>query len=143
MPWLQWHLPEKENVVGITISTPSVGGELLRNMEIRAGTKKLEPGFRGKISENILCGKFTGPGGNRRAYTITCESNILADFITIQMLEENSQLQINELELVTSSTGRIETLSNFLSSSNYSISNLVIYLSISRFFVIRCPLLRI
>ena len=110
MPWLQWQLPEKENVVGITISTPSVEGELLRNVEIRAGTTKLEAGYRGKISTNTFCGKFSGPGGNRRAYTILCESKILADFISIQMLEENSQLQINELELVTSSTGKTQIL---------------------------------
>ena len=112
MPWLQWHLPEKENVVGITISIPSVGGELLRNVEVRAGLTNVNPEHKGKISENKFCGKFVGPGGNRRAYTILCESKISANFITIQMLEENSQLQINELELVTSSTGRIQKLFN-------------------------------
>ena len=107
MPWLQWHLPQKENVVGVTISTASVGGELLRNVEIRAGTTKLHPEYRGKILVNQLCGKFIGQGGNRRAYTILCESKILADTITIQLLEDSSQLQINELELVTFSTGTI------------------------------------
>ena len=60
MPWLQWQLPHQTKVVGVAISTPSVGGELLRDVEVRAGRSKLETGFKGKISINNFCGKFTG-----------------------------------------------------------------------------------
>ena len=104
MPWLQWHLPAKTKIIGLTISTPYtyIGGEQLRNVEVRAGATNVDSSLKGRIAVNKLCGKFTGPGANRRAYTIVCENSIPADFITLQTLKNNATLQINELELITS-----------------------------------------
>ena len=105
MPWLQWRLPSKTKIAGVTMSTPSTGGDLLRNVEVRVGNTKVDSEFRGRISVNKLCGEFLGPGNNRRAYTIVCGSYIQADFITVQILNSNAKLQINELELITSFEG--------------------------------------
>lgn len=113
MPWLEWHLPEETTVAGISISTSRFEGERLRNLEIRAGSDQLDPNFRGKIVINDICGKFIGPGANRRSYTILCERPISADFITFQALINDTQLQINEVELITTSEGKLITY-NFL-----------------------------
>ena len=108
MPWLQWHLPYTTKVAGVTISTSWLEGELLKNVEVRAGSNELDSKFKGKIDVNKYCGKFIGPGANRRSYTILCEEPILADFITIQILENKTQLQINEVELITTTEGEIQ-----------------------------------
>ena len=109
MPWLQWHLPVTTNVIGVTISTSRLEGGLLKNLEVRAGSIEIDSRFKGRIGPtNKYCGKFIGPGANRRSYTILCEEPTLADFITIQILENNTQLQINEIELITTSEGRIQ-----------------------------------
>ena len=106
MPWLQWNLPERTKVAGVTISASRFQGELLKNLEVRAGSYALDSSFKGKIGINKLCGKFLGPGANRRSYTILCEEPISADFITIQTLENKTQLQINEVELITTEEGK-------------------------------------
>ena len=110
MPWLQWPLGSRTTMIGITISNPNYntsngGGENLRNVEIRAGLGHLGPDFKGKISKNEICGKFEGPGDSRRAYTIMCEKEIVADYVTLQILDDNANLQINELEIITKSEG--------------------------------------
>lgn len=107
MPWLQWHLPDKAKVAGITISTSRFEGELLKNIEVRAGFSALNSNFKGKIKVNKFCGKFIGPGTNRRSYTILCSDPIPADVITVQTMENKTQLQINEIELITTSEGKL------------------------------------
>ena len=108
MPWLEWHLPEETTVAGISISTSRFEGERLRNLEIRAGSDQLDSDFRGKIVINEFCGKFIGPGANRRSYTILCDRPLSADIITFQALINNTQLQINEVELITTSEGKFD-----------------------------------
>ena len=108
MPWLEWQLPEETTVAGVSISTSRFEGDLFKNLEIRAGSNQLDSNFRGKIVINKFCGKFIGPGANRRSYTILCEKPISADFITFQALVNNTQLQINEVELITTSEGKFD-----------------------------------
>ena len=107
MPWLQWHLPDTTKVAGITISTSRFEGELLKNIEVRAGFSSLDSNFKGKIKVNKFCDKFIGPGANRRSYTILCSVPIPADTITVQTMENKTQLQINEIELITTSEGKL------------------------------------
>ena len=82
-------------------------GELLKNIEVRAGFSALDSNFKGKIKVNKFCGEFLGPGANRRSYTILCSDPISADFITVQTLENKTQLQINEIELITTAEGKL------------------------------------
>ena len=110
MPWIQWHLPKSTNVAGIMISNRnSDGGELLKHVEIRAGSAFLDQslGFTGKININELCGTFVGPGSDRRVYTVMCEKEILADYVSLQILDLKATLQINELEIITKAQGII------------------------------------
>ena len=113
MPWLQLRLNNRTNIMGVVISTPnkdgpnSHGGNNFRNVEIRAGLEHISSQFRGQLTVNTVCGKFKGPGINRRAYLIVCDENIEADFVTVQILDDNATLSINELEIISDiSTGR-------------------------------------
>ena len=107
-PWLQWRLPRSQtHLAGIVISNPNNGdADSLKNVEVRAGNQSLESDFKGEITINQLCGKFDGPGGKNRVYTIMCTDEIVADYITIQIKNKNAKLQLNEIELVTISRGR-------------------------------------
>ena len=106
MPWIQWHLPNTTSVAGIMISSRNRHSEgYLKHLEVRAGTSFVEADFTGKMKINDLCGTFDGPGKDRRVYTIMCEKEIKADYVTLQILDLNSILQVNELEIITKSQG--------------------------------------
>ena len=122
MPWLQWNLPNRTNVFGISISNEygiskfknNTNKNELVNFEVRAGLRSMSdlPDFapehyNGKISINELCGRIEIRGGEDRVYPIICSKSILADFITIQMIDDNAMLQINELELIKESKKKI------------------------------------
>ena len=105
-PWLVWHLSSTTKIIGITVSDRNKGsGENLKMVEIRAGKTSVSSRVQGKITDNELCGKFEGPGENNRVYTIMCGNPILAKYISLQILDKNSTLQINELELITDAQG--------------------------------------
>ena len=105
-PWIQWHLYVPEVITGIKISTrrdtddgnnPRVE---LRNVTIRAGNFSIDRSFKGKITKNILCGVYEGPGNISTTYTINCTKAIMARYITLQMIGNYTALQINELETI-------------------------------------------
>ena len=56
-------------------------------------------GFRGRaITVNKVCGSFGGPGETAGKEQIPCDAPILADYVTVQILETGT-LHINELEV--------------------------------------------
>ena len=74
--------------------------------EVRAGLSSLPEAHTGKIAINQLCGQIEIRGGEDRVYPVICEKSILADYITIQVIDDNALLQINELELIKDTDGK-------------------------------------
>jgi hypothetical protein len=112
---LQWNLPNRTKVFGVSISNEYGISQFnnnthkndLVNFEVRAGLRSVSelsdfsPGIhKGKIAINELCGTIEIRGGEDRVYPIICSKSILADYITIQMIDDNAMLQINELEVI-------------------------------------------
>ena len=107
MPWIQWHLPKTTQMIGIMISSRNrLSAGQLKHLEVRAGTSFVEDNFTGKMRINELCGSFDGPGKNRRVYTIMCKNEIEADYVSLQILDLDSVLEINELEIIPKSQGK-------------------------------------
>ena len=40
-------------------------------------------------------------------YPVICDNGILADYVTIQVIDDNAMLQINELELIIDNDGKL------------------------------------
>ena len=99
-PWLEVGLPSPTNITNVTIvNRASCCGNRLKSVEVRAGMEKIPDGSKGqKLEINTICGHFAGPGENGATYVITCNTPILAKYITIQLLSEN-YLQINEMTI--------------------------------------------
>ena len=114
-PWLQWKLAKPVFVSGIVLCLGGYVGDI----EIRAGNVSMAPGFKGKLSANIICGRFAGPGEVGEDYTIVCDEPILADYVTIQILDDMATLQINELRIISKFQGTITYL-NFSSCLWYT-----------------------
>ena len=108
LPWLQWNLPNRTKVFGVSISNEYGISQFknnthkndLVNFEVRAGLRSIPENYNGKISINELCGTIEIRGGEDRVYPIICNKSILADYITIQMIDDDVMLQINELEVI-------------------------------------------
>ena len=107
-PWLEWHLPTRSKIVGISITDRFYDiGDNLENIEIRAGTTSIDTNHRGKIIMNQFCGSFRGPGKNKRVYVVMCKEEIMADYITLQRMETDSILVISEIEIITEQEGTL------------------------------------
>jgi len=74
-------------------------GYRLRNLEIRAGMTPVDEEFRGKLVVNKKVGEFAGPGVTRETYTIEFDEEVTAQYITLQLTDPNSILQINEIKV--------------------------------------------
>ena len=98
-PWLMVELASKVNLQSIKIFNRANDlGNRLREIEVRAGTTKLSPGFNGReITSNAVCGTFKGPGVTGGVYNITCSPPIQSNVVTIQLLAFEF-LQINEVQ---------------------------------------------
>ena len=115
LPWLQWKLPNETTVIGIAISDEynispfknDTAKEDLLNFEVRAGMTSLAPNFRGEINVNSLCGKVEKRGGEDRVYVVQCKEPIQARYVTVQLIDDNTILHINELEIIKASEGMI------------------------------------
>ena len=78
----------------------------LVNIEIRAGITPIHGSYKGLIRANELCGKIEVRGGEDRVYTIMCEKSIQSDYITVQMIDDDVMLYINELEVIDHLEGK-------------------------------------
>ena len=86
---------------GVNLTHPNIwNGEKLRNIEVRAGMAATDADFAGKIQVNKKCGEYKGPSEVGGEYSIICAEPILANFITVQMLDDSSVLQIDELRIL-------------------------------------------
>ena len=81
-------------------------GSRLSDVEVRAGNTALQSNFTGKITANKICGKFEGPGRNGENYTIDCEEEIMAEYVTIQIIDDNALLNISEIQIQTGYNGK-------------------------------------
>ena len=114
MPWLQWNLPNKTKIKGVSMSNEYGISKFKNNthkndlvkFEVRAGLSSLPETHKGKIAINQLCGKIEIRGGEDRVYPVICDKSILADYITIQVIDDNAMLQINELEIIEDTVGK-------------------------------------
>ena len=99
-PWLQVELINIVDLQSIQIfNRANCCGDRLRDIEVRAGTTKTSPNFRGRIINNAECGTFTGPGADGVNYNITCHAPIRANVVTIQIVGSDVHiLQISEVE---------------------------------------------
>ena len=125
-PWIQANLRKTMLVETITIVNRIAGpdsfdyGNLLQNVEVRAGPQSLGGDFKGPIIINIWCGQLLGPGEAGRIYTIKCKKKIVSKYITVQLMtSEQTTLHISEI-LVNEfkSVGRY-ILIKFKVSNNY------------------------
>ena len=115
MPWLQWKLPNRTKVAGVSISSEYGISKLhdntthkndLVNYEVRAGLSSLPANYKGRILKNVRCGRIEIRGGEDRVYPIVCDQAIIANYITIQIIDDNAVLQINELEVMDGKDGK-------------------------------------
>ena len=115
MPWLQWKLPNRTKVAGVSISSEYGISKLhdntthkndLVNYEVRAGLSSLPANYKGRILKNVLCGRIEIRGGEDRVYPIVCDQAIIANYITVQIIDDNAVLQINELEVMDGKDGK-------------------------------------
>ena len=99
-PWLMVELISTVNLHSVKIyNRADCCGYRLHDVEVRAGTTQIKSKFKGRITENTLCGNFPGPGTDGSVHTITCNPTIQASVVTIQILGTHDEyLQINEVE---------------------------------------------
>merc|ERR1712013_636329 len=99
-PWFQLNLGSPQTVTGVLIlNRINCCGERLKNLEIRAGMTPVDAGFRGKLAVNKKVGEFAGPGVTGETYTIEFDEEVTAQYITLQLTDPNSILQINEIKV--------------------------------------------
>ena len=100
-PWIQWKLPSLTNVKGVTLNF----GSSIRDVEVRAGNFSVHPNYRGKIDRNIVCDIFNGPSEVGEDYDLFCGDVILAEYVTIQTLDDKTRLSINEMKIQSGPRG--------------------------------------
>ena len=110
-PWIQWKLPAQVNITGIKLSSQDCSRltsdcPVLRNIEVRAGRSSINDGVFGKITNNNVCGNFKGPGMEAGEYTIKCKNTLLADVISIQLLDDDSILQLRGIQIEKDVNGK-------------------------------------
>ena len=54
----------------------------------------------------MKCGTFKGPGNAGGEYTIWCADTIFADFISIQLLDDNKMLQLSGIKIEKDVNGK-------------------------------------
>ena len=101
-PWIQWKLPVQVRIKGVNLTLSNVWKETkrLKIIEVRAGMAAIDPKFAGKIQVNEKCRQYKGQVEVGGEYSIMCTDPILANFITIQVLDDSSVLRIDELRII-------------------------------------------
>jgi hypothetical protein len=106
-PWLKIEFDQAVTLTGIRLyNRQDCCGDRLNNIMVRAGSSRIPDDYSGIITQNTLCGNFTGPGENAGVYVVTCKYPIIADVITIQIVKSGNQiLQLDEVEFITEDEG--------------------------------------
>ena len=102
----------------------------LVNYEVRAGLSSLPANYKGRILKNVRCGRIEIRGGEDRVYPIVCDQAIIANYITIQIIDDNAVLQINELEVMDGKDGKCHKTLIIVSEMTIIINN-VFFLSVA------------
>ena len=93
---------------GVHLILPNVWSSgQLPNIEVRAGMAATPAGFDGKIEVNTRCGAYEAPTEAGGEFDIMCEEPILANFITVQMLNDDSVLPIDELKILKDANSKL------------------------------------
>ena len=90
-PWLELEMPEG-NVSGVVIVTT----QTFQKVEIRAGMNSIQVGYKGILTINTKVAYFAGPAPDGQTFTIHFEMKIVAKFISIQCIDKDVFLEINE-----------------------------------------------
>merc|ERR1712106_1039010 len=99
-PWIEFKLATTKIISSITITLTTHGGSVFKNVEIRAGMEMVgEADVDSIVNINTVCDIFEGPGVKNTAYTIECTEPIEAKYLTIQIKNVDTYLQINELQI--------------------------------------------
>ena len=108
-PWLQWHLQLKRNISGVRISFSKVvdNKQSSKTYIIRTANDPVLFKNNRVLAKNDVCGKLIVdfPVDERKVYTIMCNKNLLAEYITIQSVDKSTTLAINEIEIIYSNEG--------------------------------------
>ena len=99
--WIRLELLKTSKVHHIMIWNRKSYGNRLKNLEIRVGSDEIDQGKadNGLITENTHCGLFAGPGRNGEVITIKCTKPTDGKYVTLQMKDETSILNIAEVEV--------------------------------------------
>ena len=119
-PWLQIKVtgPQEVSVLKI-VNRHGCCGNKLQNVEIRAGLNPVTSGFKGLLTQNEKVGFFTGPGVDGGTYNITFEARLTALYVTLQIIDRDSILQVNEATVTDE--GKSLTSHYGVSSGSYSL----------------------
>ena len=94
-PWMQIKLPFTVGLTSVTVVN-RLDGAVVRMLEVRAGLDEVPFGVDAKILDvNEVCGHISGGGVHD---VIQCDKPILAQYLTVQMLQKGS-LVINEIRV--------------------------------------------
>ena len=101
-PWFQIQILRSPQVVTglVIVNRYNTGGDRLKDVEIRAGLDPVPNGFTGLLTVNKQVASFAGPGVAGETYFINFDSPIYAEYVTIQITDNNGILQLNEVTLV-------------------------------------------
>ena len=100
-PWLQIELSAPTEVSNVKIiNRKDCCYDRFKNVEIRAGMNDVSAGTSNQLlAINTVCATFEGPPSTNEDINLRCGAPILAKFITIQLKDEDSILQINEFKI--------------------------------------------
>lgn len=100
-PWLEIQLGVPTLISGVIIfNRADCFGERFKNAEIRAGMDRVPGGTIAQMLDiNTVCGTYEGPGITGSKINIDCIEPIWAKYITIQLGDKNSILNINDLKV--------------------------------------------
>ena len=98
-PWFEVETLERYVAGVIIVPRTSCCAERFRNIEIRAGMSSVAYRSTGNLTINTRVAFFTGPATTSQNYTINFDQTVLAKYITLQRMEENCRLEINEVIL--------------------------------------------
>ena len=98
-PWLQIKLASRQVVSKVTIFNRIDGlGAKWKNLHIRAGTEEVTSAPQtSMMTVNTLCGALSGYGQTGESQVIKCNSDIEANYITLQLNNGNTSLAVNEV----------------------------------------------
>ena len=91
-PWIRFQLNRRTIITSVTVHNRKFNrGERLAKLEVRAG-------LRNDLTNQIL-GRFDGPGKSGHAYVISTTTQLIAEFVSLQLRLKMGILQIQGLVL--------------------------------------------